>query len=708
MYQWVVGVSGIFLTICYIPQIHPGHWMVAAWMACFATLLEAMPVPLGKARGTLMIALPIGVMVLYGGAEAICLSVFAMAVAPLFQRRSSAFNTWLFNVGQYGLSMCAMLEVYGWMRHGAQYSALDWPTFSAVLMGLLAHVVTNHSLLHVLHVLRGTFEISDLWDLFLADGLNTVVALPLAMLLVSMGVAHELLGPFIVLPMVLVAYLIRLYRQTAVMQRVHLAVSRWLSEFDVKRLSLEAAKTAAELSYADAIVLFVFDEARDRLMPAAFWPANAVGEFSPAGYREADGGLIWSVIRDQHWTYVPNVRRDPRVAHDGFGPYYESMAVFPMVYRGVVQGALVCYSHQTHAFGDWIKYLQTLADQLSVLLDNAKLYQKLRDQSMRDGATGLHNYRYFYEELARRVDQADRFREPVAVAVVDVDFFKKFNDTYGHLAGDMVLRSVGRLLVEMAGPDAVVARYGGEEFALAFSMGADEAFAKMEAIRAAVAHHVVEFEGYRLQGITISTGIAVFPDDADNDRDVLLKADSAMYWGAKQRGRNRTALYSPEFDGQLFIDDLTGLYTFHFLTIKVRQELAAGVRNWGVICVDLERFSEVNATYGFDVGDKILKETSLLVKQSLRQSELACRFGGDEFLIVLPNMTAAELSVVADRVRQSIANHRFGAGASAIITLTAGLATDVLDHVEEAADLFDHVAGMFTSLQVSLNDQSFA
>jgi diguanylate cyclase (GGDEF)-like protein len=708
VYELVVGCVGLLTIILYVPHLHRHNWALATLMVGFATIVEAIPVPVGKVVGSLMIAIPIGVMVVYGDAEAVLLSAIAMMLAPLLQRRQTKFSTWLFNVGQNGLSMCAMVEVYRLTHVANPASLLNWNVALSVVLGVAAYIVVNHAFIHVLQWFRGVFDRSDIVNLLVADGLNNLIALLPAFLMMMVSHDSPILGPVVILPIVLLGQVIRLYRETAKLHAIQSEMARLTSEFDVQKLCEVAADIGAKLSYAECVVVFTFDEERQVLLPTAVYPKEAAVNFDPNGYRERDGGIIWSVIRENRSLYVPDTSKDSRARYDGYGVKYQSMAIFPMLTRGMVQGAIVCYSERPYAFPDLGEYLKTLAAQLAVLLENAKLYKQLKEQSSRDGATGLYNYRYFYEELERRVQLARERGTPVSAAVIDVDYFKKFNDTYGHLAGDAVLKSVGQLLVSLAGPEAFVARYGGEEFGIIFPYTKEETYERVEHLRNEVSRHVVEFEGYRLQGITISSGVASFPTDATNDRDLLLKADSAMYWGAKQRGRNRTAVYSPEFDAQLFIDELTGLYTHHFLNIRLREEIYSGVCNWGAICLDLDNFSYINSTFGFEVGDKVLKETSLLIRESLRQNELACRFGGDEFLILLPNVGEPELSTIAKRVVNAIANHRFRGGPSLILSVRSNVVVEYVEEIRDATDLLDRVAQRIAGMQTSLQGESLA
>jgi diguanylate cyclase (GGDEF)-like protein len=167
--------------------------------------------------------------------------------------------------------------------------------------------------------------------------------------------------------------------------------------------------------------------------------------------------------------------------------------------------------------------------------------EKLRNMAMRDALTKVFNRRYFMDALTREVSFSLRKRSPLSVAILDVDHFKKLNDTHGHPAGDAALRALGQKLAsEVRGYD-IVARYGGEEFVILLrSTPLENALIFAERIRKAVEEMAVEHEGKTLK-FTISLGVATLdPDHAITAEDLLRQADRFLY-AAKEGGRNRVA-----------------------------------------------------------------------------------------------------------------------------------------------------------------------
>lgn len=184
------------------------------------------------------------------------------------------------------------------------------------------------------------------------------------------------------------------------------------------------------------------------------------------------------------------------------------------------------------------------AEQISLAIANVKLRDQLRDQSIRDALTGMFNRRYLLETSRREFSRAARAGQSVSILSIDVDHFKKFNDNHGHDAGDTVLRAVADVLKSSFRDEDVPCRFGGEEFVVLLPGATAEAAAqKAEQLRAKIEGLVVRYVDGNLPRITISTGVAAFPDCGDNPPAVLKAADDALY-RAKDAGRNRVELAS--------------------------------------------------------------------------------------------------------------------------------------------------------------------
>ena len=187
-----------------------------------------------------------------------------------------------------------------------------------------------------------------------------------------------------------------------------------------------------------------------------------------------------------------------------------------------------------------------LAKQVALSLWNLKLRESLRNQSICDPLTGLFNRRYMEESLEREFSRANRHKTSVAIVMVDLDHFKRFNDTFGHQAGDALLRALGDLLKRNTRTQDIACRYGGEEFALVLTdTKLDGAFKRAEILRQQVKLLSVEYDGQLLGAVSVSMGVALFPDHGNTMADVLRASDQALY-SAKREGRDRVSVWTTE------------------------------------------------------------------------------------------------------------------------------------------------------------------
>lgn len=172
-----------------------------------------------------------------------------------------------------------------------------------------------------------------------------------------------------------------------------------------------------------------------------------------------------------------------------------------------------------------------------------KVSEALREQTIRDPLTGLFNRRFLDESLGREIARARRDSRPLAVLMIDIDRFKQLNDTYGHPAGDVVLRRVGELVRSRARGGDLPCRYGGEEFLLVLpNMTPDTAVARAEEWRASIECQPIAY-GNDVLSVTVSIGVAAFPGDGDTREALIKAADEALY-AAKRDGRNRVVAAS--------------------------------------------------------------------------------------------------------------------------------------------------------------------
>jgi diguanylate cyclase (GGDEF)-like protein len=167
---------------------------------------------------------------------------------------------------------------------------------------------------------------------------------------------------------------------------------------------------------------------------------------------------------------------------------------------------------------------------------------RLREQSVRDHLTGLFNRRYMEETLERELLRASRKQLPLGLIMLDVDEFKRFNDTRGHAAGDAVLSELGSLLLRHVRGEDIPCRYGGDEFIIVLPDTSQQVTrARAERLCEHARHFNLQFEGQTLAAVTLSLGVAAFPENGSTSAGILRAADAALY-RAKHEGRDRVAV----------------------------------------------------------------------------------------------------------------------------------------------------------------------
>lgn|GEM_PF-905387 len=220
-----------------------------------------------------------------------------------------------------------------------------------------------------------------------------------------------------------------------------------------------------------------------------------------------------------------------------------TLSCWPLVAGEKFIGAFFLGSTRSDAFSEPQRnFLDTLMNQVAVVMDNVILHQQIRNMALTDGLTGLLNHRTFMENVDAEFLRLNRDPQPFSLLLVDIDFFKKVNDTYGHPVGDIALKSVAGIIRKQARTIDFVARYGGEEFAIGM-LGSDSAGAHLmaERIRETVEKTAI-IAGDRSFFCTLSIGIATLLKSGEKREGLIARADAALYH-AKHSGRNRVCLH---------------------------------------------------------------------------------------------------------------------------------------------------------------------
>jgi diguanylate cyclase (GGDEF)-like protein/PAS domain S-box-containing protein len=294
--------------------------------------------------------------------------------------------------------------------------------------------------------------------------------------------------------------------------------------------------------------LFIFNSPLNSLEAKATWGQNCdnANPFPPSD--------CWSLrINRPHWSECPSQGMVCTHVDNSAATNYLCV---PMVAQGETLGVfhIQCepdgYSGDMEADQKRRESQQRLAvaaaSEIGLSLANLRLREALREQSIRDPLTALFNRRFMQESLEKELVRARRKDRSLAIVFLDLDHFKRFNDNFGHDAGDSVLRTVADALRSNFRGEDVICRYGGEEFAVILpETSIKDAFRRAEALREAVRDLKLSYRGLPLDPITLSIGVVAFPNHGRDARELLEQADKCLYQ-SKTKGRDRVTLAAPE------------------------------------------------------------------------------------------------------------------------------------------------------------------
>lgn len=294
------------------------------------------------------------------------------------------------------------------------------------------------------------------------------------------------------------------------------------------------ARSAGRLFAGRGGLAVISEDAAPELRVVATWgDANHLPATFPPGH-------CWALRRGEIHKVTPSAQ-SAQCWHFSRPPRSAYFCV-PLTVRGETHGLLHVSADETQTEAQ-LKELSTLvitvSESIKLALSNIKLQEALREQAIRDPLTGLFNRRYLDETLPRELHRCRRQGEPLAAAMLDVDHFKRFNDAYGHEAGDTVLRALGDLLKRSLRAGDIACRYGGEELTVILPGSTlNDAQTRLDSLRRAILQLRPFHQGAALPAITLSIGVAAAGEQEVDAAALLARADAALYQ-AKASGRNR-------------------------------------------------------------------------------------------------------------------------------------------------------------------------
>ncbi len=340
----------------------------------------------------------------------------------------------------------------------------------------------------------------------------------------------------------------RKVRQMAVFQEAIIAIA---SDLAIESLLEQLAFYSASIVKAELSALTILYPETGAIQ---YFKTNVPQDTFSVKKLPEGRGLFGVVLREGISLRLDKVSSDPRFEGLPAGhPFIETLLAVPILLKNkVIGGLFVANKEKGGVFTQEDEdFLLMLATQSAATIENSRLYTKTVELATTDALTGIPNRRAVMEQLDREVARANRYQDLFFLLMIDIDYFKWINDTYGHSAGDAVLQSLARLLKGQVRTVDLVARYGGEEFVIIL-LETDDNSARLvaERIRKDVAHTPFILPEGNEVGLTVSIGVASFPEDAKTKDDLLRKTDQALYY-AKEHGRNMIYNYRDTLAGML-------------------------------------------------------------------------------------------------------------------------------------------------------------
>ena len=320
------------------------------------------------------------------------------------------------------------------------------------------------------------------------------------------------------------------------------------STFDVPKCINVIVDTIIEVKKAKICAMYIDKDVYMNSLPTCV--VKSAYTAMPERFKKEADAIFEDFSTD---SYYPNLFKGEQIRQFKFigDTSICVVAVLPLMKDDKKYGYMIIGSDKENFFDKGFTYYENCIMQFNISIKSILLYLQMRSMARRDGLTGIYNRVYFNELFEKAKVSAKKYDYKLSVALFDIDKFKLVNDTYGHLAGDEVIKMVASVDEKYAEKcSGFACRYGGEEFLLVLpGKGKEETLEILEKMHEEIKSTVVNFQGTEIN-INVSIGLSVYPDICDNADILVARADKAMYYG-KQNGRGRLIVDNPEIDKAL-------------------------------------------------------------------------------------------------------------------------------------------------------------
>ncbi|PKM82415.1 MAG: hypothetical protein CVU89_05270 [Firmicutes bacterium HGW-Firmicutes-14] len=552
LYVWLIVFTGygMMVTLLNKKPLIIDLWREYAVLVVLGVLAEWFVVSVPQGSLSLGFAIVFVSFIRFDPTTTVVVSVLSAFIANSIFSKDGLLRSTLFNGAQYTISAVAASTAY-YYAGGLSADKISAPNIIPLLVFVLSYFFVNHLLVTMFlwpslrHQTISFWRSALKWDCF-----TYMFAAPVGILMTLIYEKTGTLGAILLfIPLLTLKYLFRLYinldtanKELSALYEVakNLGANLELS----RTLGLILTETKRVVNYHTGII-YLFEEEDNELVPTAIrspFAEQLKGITYPLGE-----GLVGMVAKTQQPEIVYDSRRDPELRnHPGINQFLRSLMVIPLLMENKLIGVITIGKKEPYAFGPkQAQILTSLGGQAAVAMANAMLYKKIEKLAITDGLTKVYNHRYFYKKMEEEIERFRRYGSVFSLIMLDLDYFKRFNDKYGHRAGDNALYNVAQVLKSSTRTVDMVSRYGGEEFAVILPE-TDSGAARLvaERMRRAVqdAFFPVSDEQPPVH-VTVSIGVATCPQDAQDINEIIELADRALYF-SKESGKNKVSLWS--------------------------------------------------------------------------------------------------------------------------------------------------------------------
>jgi diguanylate cyclase (GGDEF)-like protein len=552
LYVWLVIFTGYGILAALLKQqpLDVDLWRDYAVLVALGVLAEWFVVTVPQGSLSLGFAIIFVSFIRFGSTTAILVSVFSAFVANSIFSKDGLFRSTLFNGAQYTISAFSATAVYAYAG-GLLTQKMLYTNFIPLVLFVLVYFIVNHFLVTLFlwpsfrHNAWSMWRSALKWDL-----LTYMFAAPIGILMALIYEKTGMLGAVLLfIPLLTLKYLFRLYIDLEMANKelsVLYDVAKNLgANLELTRtLGLILSETKKVVSYHTGII-YLWEEDEQVLIATAIRSPFAE-QLKDISYSLGEG-LVGKVAKTREPEIVYDSRKDRNLRSvPGINQFLRSLLVIPLTVDNKLIGIVAVGKKEPNTFGSkQMQILSSLGGQAAVAMANAMLYKKIEKLAITDGLTNVFNHRYFYRKLEEEAERFKRYGTAFSLIMLDLDSFKKFNDKYGHRAGDGALFSVAQVIKASTRILDVVCRYGGEEFAVVLpETDAQQVKMVAERIRSAIqSNYFSVSDSIAPINVTVSIGVATCPQDSADINEIIEMADRALYY-SKNTGKNKVSIWS--------------------------------------------------------------------------------------------------------------------------------------------------------------------